>query len=632
MAVFKCKMCGYSLDVNENTSIITCEACGSKQTVPTFRDELTRGLYDRASHFRRNNEFDKALGIYEQILNEYPNDAESYWSIVLCQYGITYVDDPKTGNKIPTINRVQYQSIYDDDNFKMALKYASGEQKVVYEHEAKLIDGIQKQILDISKKEKPFDIFICFKQSDDNGNRTKDYVAARKIYDLLTSEGYKVFFAPVTLQDKLGLAYEPYIFSALNSAKLMLVVTCNAEYANAPWVRNEWSRYLNIIKKDNSKKLFVIYKDVNLYDLPTELASRQALNMDTLGYDIDLKDAVKKILGSRTSSSSSSSVRSNDDALLKRARIFLDNEDWGNAKKKCDELLDKDPENALGYLYLLLADLHIKDESDLSSLDRPLSNMANYKNALRFADNEMAHRLEGYNKVIEDRIERAEQARLAIKLEEEKKSAFEKKKQETLEPIRRRIENIKEEIKNNNQTISNYENRINDLRNSGTGSSGNNSKKYVSIAYILLILFIFIGYISFFVFSMNNNVLPWSVLVTAAIIPYFILGLAVCRKKGLGWILSFICVILTNGIAPLIIAIINIVSSSKGEVSKKEIKRQIANYEANIESLKNKNEQLTKELSEQKQKLKQTEESFSNINAATGGDIKLTKEGWENAA
>ena len=269
-------------------------------------------------------------------------------------------------------------------------------------------------------------------------------MAARKIYDLLTAEGYKVFFAPVTLQDKLGMAYEPYIFSALNSAKLMLVVSCNAEYANAPWVRNEWSRYLNIIKKDHTRKLFVVYKDLNPYDLPTELSAQQALNMDTLGYDIDLKDAVKKILGARTSSSSSSSTgRSSDDALLKRARIFLDNEDWGNAKKKCDELLDKDPENALGYLYLLLADLHLKDESDLSSLDRPLTSMANYKNALRFADNEMANRLEGYNKVIEDRIERAEQAKLAIKLEQEKKSAFERKKQETLEPIRRRIEEIK---------------------------------------------------------------------------------------------------------------------------------------------------------------------------------------------
>ena len=630
MAVFKCKMCGYSLDVDENTSIVMCEACGSKQTVPTFRDEMTRGLYDRASHFRRNNEFDKALGIYEQILNDYPNDAESYWSIILCQYGITYVDDPKTGNKIPTINRVQYQSIFDDDNYKMALKYADSEQRVLYEKEAKEIDRLQKEILDISKKEKPFDIFICFKQSDDNGNRTKDYVAARKIYDLLVAENYKVFFAPVTLQDKFGTAYEPYIFSALNSAKLMLVVSCNAEYANAPWVRNEWSRYLNIIKKDPSKKLFVVYKDINPYDLPTELSSRQALDMNTLGYDIDLKDAVKKILGARNKVNTSSSQ--NEDALLKRARIFLDNEDWVNAKKKCDELLDKDPENGTGYLLLLLADLHLKNEDDLSSLDRPLTSMANYKNALRFADNETAMRLEGYNKTIEDRLERREQERLAVEAEKEKKNAFEKKKQETLEPLRRKIEDIKDEISRNNQSISNYENKISDLQTTRGLDKANRTKRYVSIGYIMLVGFaIIMGLIYVLTFT-SGGTFAWSSIVIVfdlSIIPVVIMGIAVCRKKGIGWILSIICALFTYGIGPFVIAIINI-SQTRG--NNKENKLQISNYQMNIESLKARNEELNKKLSEAKTELRKTEESFSNINAATGGDIKLTKSGWENAA
>ena len=120
MAVFKCKMCGGALNV-ENSTTITCDYCGSQQTLPRLNDDMIERLYDRANHFRRNNEFDKAMGIYEEILNENIEDAESYWSIVLCKYGIEYVEDPLTKKRIPTVNRAQYTSIFDDDNYKQML-------------------------------------------------------------------------------------------------------------------------------------------------------------------------------------------------------------------------------------------------------------------------------------------------------------------------------------------------------------------------------------------------------------------------------------------------------------------------------------------------------------------------------
>ena len=75
MSVFKCKMCGGTLQINENQTIATCEYCGSQQTLPRLDDNRRANLYDRANHFRRNNEFDKAMGIYEQILNEDGTDA-----------------------------------------------------------------------------------------------------------------------------------------------------------------------------------------------------------------------------------------------------------------------------------------------------------------------------------------------------------------------------------------------------------------------------------------------------------------------------------------------------------------------------------------------------------------------------
>ena len=224
MAIFKCKMCGGTLEITNNESVAVCEYCGTKQTLPKLDDDRKAALYDRANHFRRNNEFDKAAGIYEQILGEDNTDAESYWSLVLCRYGIEYVEDPKTRKRVPTVNRAQYSSIFVDEDYKSALHYADGYQSEIYEQEATAIDEIQKGILEISQKEDPFDVFICYKETDNNGRRTPDSVYAQDIYKALTEEGYKVFFSRITLEDKLGSAYEPYIFAALNSAKVMLIV------------------------------------------------------------------------------------------------------------------------------------------------------------------------------------------------------------------------------------------------------------------------------------------------------------------------------------------------------------------------------------------------------------------------
>ena len=224
MALFKCKMCGGSLEIASGATIIECEYCGTQQTLPKLDDERRASMYDRANHFRRNNEFDKAMGIYENILNEDNTDAEAYWSLVLCRYGIEYVEDPSSHKRIPTVNRAQFTSVLADEDYKSALANADTYQKCIYEREAKAIDEIQKGILAISQKEEPFDVFICYKESDNNGRRTPDSVLAQDLYYQLKQEGFKVFFSRITLEDKLGSAYEPYIFAALNSAKVMVVL------------------------------------------------------------------------------------------------------------------------------------------------------------------------------------------------------------------------------------------------------------------------------------------------------------------------------------------------------------------------------------------------------------------------
>ena len=296
MSLFECKMCGGALEFNEGATVAKCKYCGTKQTLPRLPDNRRADLYERANHFRRNNEFDKAMGIYETILNDDITDAEAYWSLVLCGYGIEYVEDPATKRHIPTVNRTQYTSIYDDENYRAALKYADAEQREVYEAEAKAINEIQKNILMISQQEAPFDVFICYKETDANGRRTLDSVLAQELYRELTREGIRVFFARITLEDKLGSAYEPYIFAALNSAKVMVVVGTSAENLNAAWVKNEWSRYLALIGQGQKKVLIPAYRDMDPYTLPVEFSHLQGQDMSKIGFMQDLVRGVQKIL------------------------------------------------------------------------------------------------------------------------------------------------------------------------------------------------------------------------------------------------------------------------------------------------------------------------------------------------
>jgi len=296
MSVFKCKMCGGNLEVVGGSSVVTCEYCGTNQTISKTRDDVIQNLFNRANDLRIKCEFDRAEQTYEKILEQDNSEAEAHWGVVLCQYGIEYVEDPATKKRMPTCHRTSYESIIANADYIAAIDNADEEQKAVYIREANEIDAIQKDILSIVKDEDPFDIFICYKETDDNGKRTIDSTIANDIYYQLVQEDFKVFYAPITLEDKLGREYEPYIFAALNSAKVMLVVGTKPEYFNAVWVKNEWSRYLKLLKKDRTRLLIPCYKDMDAYDLPDEFAHLQSQDMSKIGFIQDLIRGINKVI------------------------------------------------------------------------------------------------------------------------------------------------------------------------------------------------------------------------------------------------------------------------------------------------------------------------------------------------
>ncbi len=418
MAIFKCKMCGGTLEIN-NETVAVCQYCGTKQTLPKLDDDRKANLYDRANHFRRNNEFDKAMGIYEQILNDDNTDAETYWSLVLCRYGIEYVEDPSSHNRIPTVNRAQFTSIYDDEDYKSAIKHADKYQKELYESEANTINETHKKILAISGREEPFDVFICYKETDANGRRTPDSVLATELYHELTREGFKVFFSRITLEDKLGQEYEPYIFAALNSAKVMVAIGTKPEYFNAVWVKNEWSRYLALIKNGARKMLIPAYKDMDPYDLPEEFSHLQAQDMSKLGFMQDIIHGIKKIVETKVQTQpvrekNVVTVKENSSEnitiLLKRGFMAIEDSEWFKARKFAERILSLDPECCDAYLIKLMADMKVRKLEEFAKCKKRFEKNTNYKRALRFG-----------NKQLEQICQKNLEERTSRKLEKKKK-------------------------------------------------------------------------------------------------------------------------------------------------------------------------------------------------------------------
>ena len=398
--IIKCKMCGGDLQPIEGAVTCECEFCGTTQTVPVVDNEKKATLFNRANRLRMASEFDKAAGIYETIVADFPEEAEAYWGLVLCRYGIEYVDDPATGKKVPTCHRSSFDSIMEDDDFEQVLENADSVARRVYREEAKAIEEIRKGIIAVSNNEDPYDIFICYKETAENGDRTLDSVLAQDIYDALTDKGYCVFFSRITLEDKLGVEYEPYIFAALNSAKIMLVFGTDYEYFNAVWVKNEWSRYLKLMAKDKSKHLIPCYKDIDAYDMPKEFAKLQAQDLGKVGAVQDLLRGIEKLLPLHKETVPETVVvqkavvsSATVDSYMKRAELALEDGEWNNANAFCEQVLNRDPENVQAYLIKLLAEMKVTEVEQLGDVREFSHDNQTYKKLLRFADNKLKETL-----------------------------------------------------------------------------------------------------------------------------------------------------------------------------------------------------------------------------------------------
>lgn len=368
MGALKCKMCGSNLEIEDSITVCKCEKCGTSQTVPDIEDDKELKLFERAGRLRFNCDFDKAAGIYNTITDSYPEEAEGYWGLILCKYGIEYADDA-SGKKVPVCHRISYDSVMDDEDFELVMENSDSESRAIFREEAKIIEENRKEYIRIAESEQPYDIYISYRAKDDNGDKTAVSEIAEHLYNKLTSAGYRVFLSEAALKGKKRADCEPYIYSALNSANVMLALGTSYDDYNDVWVKNEWNRYLEIAVKNKNKCLIPCYKDVDEYDIPKEFAG---LKVCQLGNDDTFNNIMAEITNVVKPESVNQPAPQTEPAeeieleeieiiepvdinkLLDEGFAAIADKNWKEANKLFFQVLDEEPDNSKAYWGQLL--------------------------------------------------------------------------------------------------------------------------------------------------------------------------------------------------------------------------------------------------------------------------------------
>ena len=438
--MLECERCSGQMQLQEDGLRAKCPYCNHEIVYKQPKsDALTQAL-NRANKLRFESRFADAIREYKLVVEENPNDAQALWGLVLSEYGIEYVKDPRTHRFIPTCHRALRGSIFENKHYRQAWEAATDEQREDYEGQAKDIDRLQKEILRRTELAEDYDIFISFKSTDERGMPTRDARIARVIYDELKKRGFKTFFSDVTLNEMLFADYEPIIFRALYSCKFFILVATSDEFVNAPWVKNEWSRFEERMAEERLSGVACAVFDgasVSTSTLPPFLRT-QGIDLrrhSAGGYEVLLADSIERKLGRSKKSreeeeilrqieeqkrqqsaleerlralqtnpgggmsggGASATVRS----LLIRAQQELEMRSFDRAAQFYERVLEMAPDNVDVWWGLFLCDFKATDEEEIldnlsEELLEQIEGNRNYQIAFRYITEESRSRLEHF--------------------------------------------------------------------------------------------------------------------------------------------------------------------------------------------------------------------------------------------
>jgi len=293
-----CECCGAYL-TDQKTKWV-CEHCLTEYKKSFVESDEVQRLLNQANKTRMQNKFIDSKNEYTDIISKYPECVDAYWGRLLSELGIEYVKGDEDVY-YPSCHRLTFSNILNEQDYLKVQELTDEDSKEWYEEKANQIEAIRLELMNLTKNFDPFDIFISYKENDGQGNVTKDSQYVTDLYHKLTELGYKVFLSRITLGQIAGSKYEPYIYSAISTAQVMITFSSDKTFLEATWVKNEWSRYLELIKQGSKKKgsLIPIYFQMDPYDLPIEFSGIQGFNYADLEILRKLEESITKIISKK---------------------------------------------------------------------------------------------------------------------------------------------------------------------------------------------------------------------------------------------------------------------------------------------------------------------------------------------
>lgn len=106
-------------------------------TLPMNTDKQHVSAHNCGNYLRRAGKFDKALAVYQKLLDADETDAESCWCSALCRFGVQYIEG--NGAYRPVVLRPEAGHFLECGDYLAALSLSSGAVQLQYEKEARKI-------------------------------------------------------------------------------------------------------------------------------------------------------------------------------------------------------------------------------------------------------------------------------------------------------------------------------------------------------------------------------------------------------------------------------------------------------------------------------------------------------------
>ncbi|MBQ8357316.1 MAG: InlB B-repeat-containing protein [Clostridia bacterium] len=277
MREYECKICGATAILKPDGNY-QCAYCKQKYTIEQLIDKnphVDLSFSVRLQMIRKAMEedydFPEAMKLCLEMAREYPEQQQLLWFSLLAENRITYIKNGE-GRFVPTFLDPEKDSLQNSRYYKKLNEH--------YRTEADQIERMRLETATEFRKSKPYDVFISYKQHDENGNDTEEKTWADDLYNFLTGKHLRVFLDHFVM-DKNNAGWEPQIYAAIRSAKHVIVIGSSVENINSPFVKNEWKRALAFCKCGEEKNVITMCTRSMVELLDPELTKKQIVFSDS---------------------------------------------------------------------------------------------------------------------------------------------------------------------------------------------------------------------------------------------------------------------------------------------------------------------------------------------------------------